>query len=873
MRPTSRSSLGRRGRSWSTARGRWDRPICIYIPVSTPKPRPSLYASASERTRNALRLASEYRSLAVTSLARRELSATAKEFDRSAVQDIREHRIRVWDREREAQVHAHKTLHHHAGHKRLTFFAKGAHGQVAVPVAVDQIQALPRPLDLFPEAEGTTALVARITPPAAVGSDAAAAEPGTPPATFLWDLTRPLAPALHEHTVELLGFDTLDGLRVAWHSAAHLLGNALELQYGNATRLCDGPALFPPSKSTLFFPGADGFFYDVTFERGPEGISSGPGSGIGSGPGSASVSSGAPLVTEADLGRLKKTTQKLAGRNVPFERLELTQDVAREMFGYSALKLDLLRGIDAHTPITAYRCGDFIDLCRGPHVPRTGLLRHTLITKSAALASPQHHYRVRGITFPDKAERQSWEERTQRARECDHRIVGKQQKIFMFHDYSPGSAFMLPAGATLFGRLSAMLRDEYARRGFQEVMSPLMYSHDLWKRSGHLDNYRSNMYEVTSAVQEPGRPGEAQPTPHSHQHDEARAGLKPMNCPGHCLIFAHETRSYAELPLRLADFSALHRNEVSGSLGGLTRLRRFHQDDAHIFCTEDQVQSEIAACLDFIRSVYRDMFGFEFSLFLSTRPTEGSIGSDADWEAAEKALRDALAASGESWSVNEGDGAFYGPKIDVMVTDAIGRTHQCGTVQLDFQLPERFSLEYQTASSTGERRRPIMIHRAVLGSLERFMAILMEHSAGVWPFWLSPYQVAIVPVGQSAYEYAHSVAQRGRNAMAARLAGEHADTLGTHRGLGADWGLSMRVMDGTESFGKRLRKAHAQPTYNVVVVVGDKDAASHCVAVNSKKPGAKPVTMTVDAFLDACIDAVVSRDNRTVPVRLSDAAV
>jgi len=331
----------------------------------------------------------------------------------------------------------------------------------------------------------------------------------------------------------------------------------------------------------------------------------------------------------------------------------------------------------------------------------------------------------------------------------DHREIGTQQKLFFVHPTSPGSPFFLPHGARIYGKLLEFLRQEYQERDYTEVLSPMVFKEELWKQSGHWDHYQEHMYSVQGAHHSPEKEG----SPEDHRE----MGLKPMNCPAHCLIYAHERRSYRDLPLRLADFGVLHRNELSHTLSGLTRVRSFRQDDAHIFCTEDQLHVEIRDCLDMVKKVY-SILGFEdYRISLSTRP-DHFMGSEEQWDRAERVLASELDEQGWKWVENKGDGAFYGPKIDITIKDNLQREHQCATIQLDFQLPERFQLQFATAVA-GEHARPVLIHRAILGSLERMMAILTEHLNGKWPLWLSPRQVALCTVTDPAKDYALEVAR------------------------------------------------------------------------------------------------------------------
>jgi len=332
----------------------------------------------------------------------------------------------------------------------------------------------------------------------------------------------------------------------------------------------------------------------------------------------------------------------------------------------------------------------------------------------------------------------------------DAAFPAQAQELFFFHELSPGSCFFLPRGTRVYNALVAFIRAEYTRRGFSEVKSPTLFSTKLWELSGHWEHYQEDMF----ALQPPGSDGPtSSPSDHSTSHPTDTLALKPMNCPAHCLMFAHRPRSWRELPLRLADFGALHRAEASGSLGGLTRLRCFQQDDAHIFCAPDQLEAEIRGCLDFLHSVYA-ILGFSFRLALSTRPS-GFLGEPCLWDQAEQVLQRALEEFGKPWDLNPGDGAFYGPKIDVHLHDALSRPHQCGTIQLDFQLPLRFDLQYK--GQAGVLERPVLIHRAVLGSVERMLGVLAESCGGKWPLWLSPFQVVVIPVQTEQEEYAREV--------------------------------------------------------------------------------------------------------------------
>ncbi len=475
-----------------------------------------------------------------------------------------------------------------------------------------------------------------------------------------------------ENHVELHDFESDVGTETLWHSASHVLGYALEKQYGDTIALCDGPAL-------RLAEGGSGFFYEMR------------------------LLSNDLKISPDDIPDLEAHMKDFVRQNHAFERLRVSKEDALKMFESNRLKREFIENIDeSEDEITLYRCGDFVDLCRGPHVPRTGLIQaHKLLNVSGA-----HHddenvrlSRAYGVAFENRKRLRAWEKLQEDAKRRDHRRIGTAQNLFMFHPTSPGNVFWLPHGMHIYQKLLTFLRDKYRSCGYDEVSTPLMLNTSIWRQSGHWDHYSENMFEV--------RPANSQ----DKDYDETETmGLKPMNCPAHCLVYKHILRSYRDLPLRVADFSTLHRNEISGSLGGLTRLRQFHQDDAHIFCRQDQIESEISSCLEFVRGVYvcsyhslifrsleqhfnrYGVFGFEEPEFrLSTRPEE-YVGHSEDWDDAEDSLRKALDRADTSWTLNPGDGAFYGPKIDVAVTDALKRRHQCATIQLDFQLPKRFEL-------------------------------------------------------------------------------------------------------------------------------------------------------------------------------------
>lgn len=455
----------------------------------------------------------------------------------------------------------------------------------------------------------------------------------------------------------------------------------------------------------------------------------------------------------------------------------------------------------------------------------------------------------------------------------DHRKLGHQQELFINSIYSPGSPIFLPNGARIFTRLVDFLRKQYVRYGFEEVITPTIYKKALWAKSGHLENYADDMYSVRGNSQHKGKEASGccggDHAAAEENEDEGEYGLKPMNCPGHCLIFASKLRSYRDLPIRYADFSPLHRNEISGALSGLTRVRRFHQDDGHIFCRPNQVEDEIKKTLEFVKVVYSVLrLGISYRLALSTRPKDHFIGTEEEWNRAEDALKRALDSSGAEWTLNEGDGAFYGPKIDIVLTDSDGKEHQTATIQLDFQLPKRFELEYQAPAPEYEARgettedpellaeygpvRPVMIHRAVLGSVERLMALLIENYDGKWPFWLNPRQAIILTVNTTApvLDWAHEV----RDVLIGNekpVSGDVVDSANLGYGLMRATGLAVDVDSTARPLGSKLKEARASG-YGRILVVGESDVQNKQVTWGQDKmqPAAARDRMRqmVDAF-------------------------
>ncbi|KAL4808437.1 hypothetical protein BDV18DRAFT_135003 [Aspergillus unguis] len=532
----------------------------------------------------------------------------------------------------------------------------------------------------------------------------------------LWDLGRPLE---GECTVSYVPFSNPEGREVFWHSSAHCLGEACECEYG--CLLSHGP------------PTPQGFFYDMAM---PD----------------------ARVVKESDWKVLDNRAAKIFKEKQSFDRLEVTKENLKKMFAYSKYKLHYIDKLVTGEKSTVYRCGTLVDLCRGPHIQSTGKVKTFKIMQnsSAYFLGDQTNdslQRIRGVAFPDKKQMQEHLKFLEEAEKRNHLRIAKEQELFFFDDVSPGCPFLLPNGVRIFNALQSLLRSEYRKRGYQEVQTPNMYDVGIWKTSGHWAHYKDDMFKLDVEKRE--------------------WALKPMNCPGHFVLFGHRERSYRELPLRIADFGVLHRNEASGALHGLTRVRKFQQDDTHIFCTQDQIMSEIEGLFDFLQSIY-GLFGFTFKLKLSTRP-EKYLGELETWNYAEEQLKKAMTKfKGDDWIIDEGDGAFYGPKIDITIADALKREFQCATIQLDYQAPINFKLEFMTGEKAqGEdakkeadpkstepgpgRARPVVIHRAIIGSFERFLGIITEHFGGKWPFWISPRQVLIVPVMPAVYDYAQEV--------------------------------------------------------------------------------------------------------------------
>lgn len=568
----------------------------------------------------------------------------------------------------------------------------------------------------------------------------------------VWDLQRPLE---EDCSLELVKFDSEEGRDTFWHSSAHILGWAMEKLYG--AHLTHGP------------PNGDGFFYDGALPNGW-------------------------TVDTNDFKMLELLVKSFTKQKAPFQRIVATKEEALDLFSYNKYKQYLIGfKIPDGGTCTVYRCGDLIDLCTGPHLPHTGRVKAFKVVRSSGafwLGKDGNDVlqRLTAISFPDPKLLKQWVAFKEEAAKRDHRRIGEQQDLFTMLPIAPGCAFFRPHGTRIYNTLLETMRREQRKRGFLEVITPNVFHTDLWKTSGHLPNYEENIFKI--------------------EIEKAEHALKPMNCPGHCELFRSKARSHRDLPLRFAEWGVLHRNELAGALSGLTRVRRFVQDDAHIFCTMDQVEGEIASALEFMDFIYTK-FGFLYTFELSTRP-EKFLGEIEIWDKAEAMLKNALDGTGKKWELNEGDGAFYGPKIDIHIEDALRRSYQCATIQLDFNLPERFNLHYAGASKDEERPRPVMIHRAIYGSLERFFAIVTEHLGGKWPFWLSPRQVMLVPVDPKFSDYAKSVHERLFN-----------------EGYNVDVDYSGNTLN------KKIRNAQVAQ-YNFILVVGANEVENNSVNIRTR---------------------------------------
>ncbi|OFV94466.1 MAG: threonine--tRNA ligase [Acidobacteria bacterium RIFCSPLOWO2_12_FULL_65_11] len=594
----------------------------------------------------------------------------------------------------------------------------------------------------------------------------------------LVDLVHPLD---RDAAVRIVTDSSPEALMLCRHSTAHLLAAAVT-------------NLFPGAQCGIGPATDEGFFYDFVVDR--------------------------PFVPE-DLETIEKKMKQLAAEDLPYERQMWPREQAKAFFARRGepLKVQLIdEKTEGQRDVSCYTIKDpetFVDFCTGPHVPSTGTLKtFKILSTSNAYwkgdARNQPMQRIYGTAFPTDKELKAYLTQLEEAKKRDHRKLGRELRLFTFHQWAPGAAFWLEKGTTLYHTLANYMRGVLSPAGYVEVKTPLVYNKALWERSGHWKHYRQNMFLIES--------------------ENETMSVKPMNCPGHFLTYASETRSYRDLPIRLHEQTPLHRNEVSGVLSGLTRVRQFSQDDAHCFVMQDQIGDEVERLIRLVERVYDD-FGLPFSAKLSTRPEE-FLGEVATWDHAESQLRAALDRAGMAYTLNEGDGAFYGPKIDFDVTDAIGRKWQCATIQLDYAQPENFDLKYIGADNT--EHRPVVIHRAIFGSFERFIAILIEHYAGAFPLWLAPVQAIVLPIADRHAAYAGEVRDRLRAA-----------------------GLRAELDERQEKIGYKIREAQLQKV-PYMLVVGDREAETGTISVRERSGGDKGAT-PIDAFIALARDEVETK--------------
>ena len=561
-------------------------------------------------------------------------------------------------------------------------------------------------------------------------------------------------------TVEIITAKSPEALHIMRHSCAHIMAEAVQELYPG-TQIAFGPAT------------DDGYFYD--FEL-PNNISS------------------------DDFGAIEKKMAEIVKADEPFVREVVSIDEAKKIFADQRFKLEHIDDL-TDQEISIYRHGSFVDLCAGPHVPSAGKIGAFKMMKLAGAywrgdATREQLQRLYGTAFFKKSELEEYLHNLEEAEKRDHRRIGREMDIFMMRDEAPGFPFFLPNGMILKNTLLDYWREIHKKAGYVEISTPMIMNKQLWQTSGHWDHYKDNMYSTVI--------------------DEEEYCVKPMNCPGGVLVYASKPHSYRDLPIRAGEIGLVHRHEMKGALHGLFRVRCFNQDDAHLFVRPDQLTEEIVGVVKLIDSVYQQ-FGFTYHVELSTRP-EDSMGSDEDWAAAEAGLKTALEELGMEYEVNEGDGAFYGPKIDFHLTDSLGRTWQCGTVQLDFQMPQNFDLEYTDAD--GSKKRPVMLHRVCYGSVERFIGILIEHYAGKFPVWLAPMQVKVLPVSEKSRDYAHKVADAIEAA-----------------------GIRVVVDNRDEKIGYKIREARSIDRVPYMVIVGEKEAEDGTISVRDRTNETHPSTI------------------------------
>lgn len=568
-------------------------------------------------------------------------------------------------------------------------------------------------------------------------------------------------------TVELIHFEEPAGKEVFWHTSAHILAQAIL-------------RLYPNAKPTIGPPIEHGFYYDF-----------------------ADLT-----ISEEDFEKIEKEAQKIIEENYRPERSVFkSKKEALERFKNNPYKMELIEGFKEGDEISGYSQGEFFDLCRGPHLPALGKVKAFKVLRTSGAywkgdSSREMLTRVYAITFPDRKLLKEYLFFLEEAKKRDHKILGPKLNLFSLKEEGPGMPFILPKGMIVWNRLIQFWRTLHDKAGYEEIKTPQLLSQSLWETSGHWFHYRENMYAFSI--------------------EDRHFAIKPMNCPGCMLYFKSETHSYRELPLRIAEIGHVHRHEASGALSGLFRVRSFHQDDAHVFMRPCDIKEEILKVIGLIDEIYTT-FGLSYRLELSTRP-EKSIGTDEDWEIATSGLKDALDAWGQPYRINEADGAFYGPKIDIHIKDTLGRSWQCGTIQLDMALPEKFELEYM--DNDGGLKRPVMIHRALFGSIERFFGILIEHFAGRFPLWLSPRQVCIITVADRHIDYANELAVEIKKA-----------------------GFLCDVDDSSESVNKKIRNAQMMQ-YNYMLTIGDKELENRTINLRTRD-NVVHGELKLDAFIDS----------------------
>ncbi|MCJ8342142.1 MAG: threonine--tRNA ligase [Cetobacterium sp.] len=574
--------------------------------------------------------------------------------------------------------------------------------------------------------------------------------------------------------VEIITPDTEEGEEIIRHSTAHLMAQAVTRLFPG-TKVAIGPAI------------ENGFYYDFDPEA---------------------------QFTEEDLEHIEAEMKKIAKENIKVEKIEMSREDAIDHFKKlgEEYKVEIIEDIAKGEMLTFYKQGDFMDLCRGPHVPSTSYLKAFKLKSVAGAywrgdSNNKMLQRIYGFAFGDDKKLKNYLKFLEEAEKRDHRKLGKELELFFTSDFGPGFPFFQPKGMRMRNTLIDLWRREHEKAGYDMISTPIMLNKELWETSGHWANYRENMY--TSVI------------------DDVEFAIKPMNCPGGVLVYKHDLHSYKDLPIRAGELGIVHRHEFSGALHGLMRVRNFTQDDAHIFMTPDQIEDEIIGVVNLIDKFYRRLFGFEYHIELSTKP-EKAIGSDEIWEKAENALKGALERIGMDYKLNPGDGAFYGPKLDFKIKDAIGRTWQCGTIQLDFNLPERFDINY--IGEDGEKHRPVMIHRVVYGSLERFMGILIEHYAGAFPTWLAPVQVKLLTINDEVVPYAKEVLE-----------------------ILKDHDIKVELDDRAESIGYKIREANGKYKVPVQIIIGKNEVENK--EVNVRRFGSQEqVTMSLDAFVKMIVE-------------------